>query len=293
MYEKISEIIFNYSINNKYADEKFIRMIIDIVANERNLAKYISDVSVIMPLTFEKNYVGSHYNMETMQLCIDRSGLLKSVLPFNYNILLFNSKIAITILHELDHTKLNKQIRENSKNSIDISLTKIIEDLEKEKKTDLFLKRYAYLIYAGYIYKRHHDEAPFERRANITSLLNFNEILTVLNETSLSKRNLDLVNLTLLRTLIKKSRIGYKIVKDGITNSPSYDYITMLKKQDELHSIGIYDENRYKAFINAKEKYSLNERILYGLPLSKEEYQDFDEKNNPFNAFVLEKRKKI
>lgn len=285
MYEKISEIVFNYSIGNRYADDKFIRDIIDLVVSERNLNDYISKTTIILPGSFEKNYGSSHYSMKTMELCIDKSNKLKSFLPFNYNVLLFNMYVVVTILHELDHTKMKKQMTEGSK-SLDVLLSSI---LYKESKNEDTWKDFYNLVREGLIYNHNHDSAPFERRANITSMLDASHVLKILESTSLSSNSMEKVRLSLLKRFIKKCRYRYKLGKDGMTNSPSYDYILKMHRQSELNEISIYDKDRNKALENAARLYNLKERVLLGLPLTEYEYDAIDKKINPFNAFVLDK----
>ena len=51
------------------------------------------------------------------------------------------------------------------------------------------------------------------------------------------------------------------------------------------HHLDMYTPDRKQALLNAKERYSLRERLLYGLPLNDKEFHDINMESNPYNIF--------
>ncbi|MBQ4263248.1 MAG: hypothetical protein IJB83_03270 [Bacilli bacterium] len=308
MCEDIAKIIFDYSINNKMADEEFVNKIIKIIIHEKSLYNYIKELTIIT--SEEKNEFNyNSFNFSSGKLIINlNKDLRKNKLSFiNNKILLHNISIALTILHELDHTLLRKEV-DLDKDTLSVLFMNIINDIKKPKLvtlTDfekealskeeiktlenecmtLTLKMYKKIIY----YELFHNKAPHERRANINSHLTLSEVFKYLYNTSISDNDLDSIRLYQLKCFINNCRYKYKITHYGITNSPSYDYIRSIESENKLSMITIYDKDNIIAYNNAKKIYTMQERILYGLPLNENELKKINLYSNPFNAY----RKKL
>lgn len=298
MYEKIARLLFDYSINKKLADEKFVTKLIQIISSERKIEEFIKsvDIKTKKDKTTEKTH---YYDLEEEELFINlydtKKEIRSSFIYIKDHILLYNILTTIAIMHELDHALLKKEIKEN-KRTLDVQFYKIIYSNEEEIQLDSDLisifnsinqaiEREKYMGKYIFIYTRYHDQIPHEKRANINSNIDLSIIINILFNTPLEAEKLEKIRLLLLKEFIRECKYGYKIRKDKITNSPSIDIIKKIKPED-ISTIDIYNSNHQVLHHNAVNKYSLKERIMYGLPLSIEEYKALTKEENPFSIYT-------
>lgn len=297
MYDKIARIIFDYTKNNKIADKKFVQDIIEIISNYNNLDDYINKIEIS-----NSNDKFNNYNYLDQILTIN----IKETLSYCKNIFLrrkilfVNLTVALTIFHELDHVKLKKDCDINP-NSIEAIFLNILHDIEMPKA--ISQEEYAYLTYEERIklennikliildvekrricYELYHDMVPSERRANIISNIDLDNVMKKLYNTSLQQDELEKIMRYELKQFIKKCLYGYK--HNYITNSPSIDYIEKVLNNEKINRIKIYDKDIEIFYKNAKSNYTLQERILYGLPLSINELKEINKESNPFKIYM-------
>ena len=113
MEEKIFNLVYDYAINDKLADESFIEQIILIVTDSRNLGDYVKNIEFSDEIKQDKNVVEcARYanilqkitiNLESTKIVIeDRLLHKKPYEKFEEN--LFQNLIIVQfILHELEH----------------------------------------------------------------------------------------------------------------------------------------------------------------------------------------------
>ena len=300
--EEIAKIIYEYSINNKVADEKFVKDIVKILTDSYGLDYYIKDLEVTKNI-----FENSRYNLISSEMIINISQskiLLIELIPLlvKNKALFINLDIARSIFHEVDHALL-KKLTELGKDIVDVDLYKTLNETEAAKKyieeagkigslsKDELKKLVKFLIESikkNMYYMTHHDLAPFERRANINSHLHLSRIIDILYDTDLSDKDLDKIRFYHLGDFNKECLAGYKTMRE-ITNSPSYDYIKRIGNENELEKMEIYDFNPYRAYNNVK-LYKLKDRVLYGLPLESEELKEINMKSNPFRVYEKKSR---
>ena len=300
--EEIANIIYEYSINNKVADEKFVKDIVKILTDSYGLDYYIKDLEVTKNI-----FENSKYNLISSEMIINISQskmLLIDLIPLlvKNKALFINLDIARTIFHEVDHALL-KKLTELGKDIVDVDLYKTLNETDAAKKyieeagkieslsKDELKELVKFLIESikkNIYYMTHHDLAPFERRANINSHLHLSRIIDILYDTDLSDKDLDKIRFYHLGDFNKECLAGYKTMRE-ITNSPSYDYIKRIGNENELEKMKIYDFNPYRAYNNVK-LYKLKDRVLYGLPLESEELKEINMKSNPFRVYEKKSR---
>lgn len=301
MYENIARIIFDYSKINRLADEKFIKEVISIFSDKFSLNKYINEIIIT---DNRKDSNGSEYSFENHNLVIDLySESSKHKFLFTKNrVLLINIAIVLTIFHELDHAMLNKN-NILGDNTLDVQFLKIILNIKTPKILDLATNEFEQLgqseqnelIEEAFtsifdltkkllFYYINHDKSPVERRANINSHIHLSKVLDILYDTSLSYHMIDKIRLIELKDFINKTKVGYKIY-DDITNSPSYDYLKKQGFEDNLSTIEVYSDNLINAYMNCKNNYTLEKRIIYGLPLTSKELNEISINSNPFRVY--------
>ena len=289
--EEIAKIIYEYSLNNKIADEKFVKDIVNILIDAYGLDYYIKNVVV------NGKNSDSSYNVIDRKLSINLTSAKYKLplLPIKNRALFINLNVALTIFHEVDHALFIK-LKELGKDTIDIQLYNItcIADLI-ERNTEILKSEYAadslkefmktcLTMLKNYTYYNvHHDRAPFERRAIVNAHLHLSRILDLLYETSLSNKDLDTIRTMNLRKFIRNCRDGYRCMGE-VTNSPSYDYVKELTSLEELSKIEIYNYSPFVAYGNVK-MYKLRDRVLYGLPMSKDELKEINKQSNPFHVY--------
>lgn len=283
MFEELAKLIFDYSSNYKFADKHFVNKAISIISNFYNLNDYIKELLIISS-NDKKIYGDNSYDLFDMKLTINLDNELNKI-KYNFKnankrIIYFNLEIIKIILHEIDHVILRKQFDSNI-DTIDVILSKKIFAIYNELTQSMFKDNPK--IHDQYniiklnklndYYSFNHNKAPFERRANIHSLLYTYEIIKILNETNY-KNNIkfyELKNKDKYKKIIKEN---YKLYKNcNYTNSPSLDYFIKIdyKNKDANELVKLYHENKIKSFVTTSKKYSLYEKILYGLQISKDE----------------------
>lgn len=297
MYNEIAKLVFDYTKKNKMADEEFTKKVIGYVIEERNLNDYISKIDIGYDEVEQ-----CHYNNLNNELGIS----LKEISGFNRfdiinnRVLLTNLNVVQTIFHELDHTLCNKEVTENtellekpfleSRKKLDVPKLFTMsdeeaEELSKKGQNDLQLEVYKSifdLLLKTIKYNIYHDMDPIERRANINSHIDLDSIINILSDTSL--RDLDKVQLIKIKKFIKDCKYGYKI-KGNISNCPTCDYLLKINKKEDLSMYKGLSPDLMETYKNGKDNYSLQERIIYGLPLSSTELDSINIKSNPFGIY--------
>ena len=308
MYEEIAKLLYEYSKTNRMADKNFVNKVIQLVSLEYGLDDYIKDKKIIVSRSDDRCEFGSAYNMGSMDLVIDLVSIMRSYyyenVFYSNKVLLFNTGVVLTIFHELDHTRLNKSILLKEDNImthfmgilLDFETPDILElsseeiDKLSDEEKKMLIKKFGSsmggLLKKNILYQIMHDRAPHERRANINSYRALNHTLDLLNNDSLV--DLDKIKLKNLKDLIKKSRCGYR--SDGIiTNSPSYDYLCLVGEGSKLPKLDVYDEDRMLAYKKAKNRYSFQDRVLNGLPLSDCELEEINKNAN--HSYIYRKKR--
>lgn len=297
MHDKIARIIFDYTKNNKIADKKFVQDAIEIISNNNDLDNYIDKIEIS-----DSKEKFNNYNYLDQILTIN----IKETLSYCKNIFLrkkilfINLTVVLTIFHELDHVKLKIDCDINP-DSIETIFLKILHEIELPKT--MSKEEYAYLTYEERVqlennfklaildvekrrlcYELYHDMVPSERRANIISNIDLDNVMKKLYNTSLKQDELEKIRRYELKQFIKKCLYGYKY--NYITNSPSIDYIEKALDTEKLDRIKIYNKDIETFYKNARSNYSLQERILYGLPLSINELREINKESNPFKIYM-------
>lgn len=286
MYEKIGALYFNYSHNSIMADNKYVIDVANAVSDYKGLNEYISLLSVVNDYkSLDEMFIGSNYDPNSRNLRIDlnieKPIMQNTKLSYKDRIANYNRNITLTILHELDHALLVKQL-DSKIDNLHLEFYKIINANLIENQKIGFLKSLRWFFVYGFS----HDKAPIERRANLASIEDFSKVLESINSFSSFQLYIEKMKNKNLKDLVNKSRGGYKIYRNGITNSPSFDYIKGIGLKDELFKINVYDESIKESYLKAFDKYSFIERVFYGLPLSKEEFNEINLESDIFKKYI-------
>lgn len=255
MYQEILEIIFYYSANYRLPDKTFIEKIISLVVSYEKLDKYIASINYNYDGSASYGYISRilKFNISTIIDEINKDYIFYSgIYNLNENSCLFNKylficfKAVIFILHELEHCK---QIKRTETASTD--------DFEK----NIIDNNLNILSINPELYKKEHDLFLIERMANIRSYREVNEILKL--DTSLPMFISDIFNKNYVCLLVDNySKQSY----------PLLEYVNTVGSLILYDDIFVNQKNTNKILKKSKKVLSIDDRLLYGLPLSNIEF---------------------
>ena len=309
MYEELTKLVFDYTIKNKLADDNFINSVIEIIISHRKLEGYIKSIRIAtIPNIFTLKKAGSGYRPSTRGLQIYKADLfrlfhsnLMALCHQNRSVLLYNLTMILMLLHELDHAALEKSM-DCKDGDLTAVLTEIIFDDFYREVMDANLtgdkekmqKFYSDTEKSGKIYDyaiviinfmRFHDADPSERRANFVGHMGVSSVLQNLCDTSIQTGNLKYASEVFLKKFIKQCLFKYKVIGD-FTNSPTIDLYCKVNRP-QIKDLEVYDADIQKFYEKASSAYSLQERLIHGFPLTKDEYESINMTSNPFCAYQL------
>ena len=272
MVLNILDILETYHNKKQYADFKFMNLITDIIVKYYDLDEYIKHYSIISDYNGPNNrysfiYKSLEYNLARVDNPSNFNDLRDNYYGF------FNLQALKSILHELEHVH-QEQIKDIDYNSIigkilllgdsNTFIDNIYIDTPYLKEQIIKLKRLKYQIYYNHNYRK----VPCERLAIAYSCIDMMNIIKedFIKNSGYYEKFANINNDDLNDVLLS----NYKL-KGNQTNSPTLDYLKKLIIKNRL-------------FI--KKDYSLHnfdipsiDRLIYGLELTKEEFENINEIN--------------
>lgn len=251
MYQEILEIIFYYSANYKLPDKAFIEKIISLVVSYEKLDKYITSINYNYDGSASYGYISKilKFNISTIIDEINKDyNFYSGIYNLNENSCLFNKylficfKAVIFILHELEHCKQIKR-----------SETASTDDFEK----NIIDNNLNILSINPELYKKEHNLFLIERMASIRSYREVNEILKL--DTSLPIFISDIFNKNYICLLV------YNYSKQSY---PLLEYVNTTRSLILYDDIFVNQKNTSKILKKSKKVLSIDDRLLYGLPIS-------------------------
>jgi len=272
LFENIADIVYDYSEKCLFADKLFIDEICNIIKDLLDLDEYLDEIIV----DFKSKT--SHYNPVehdiTINPTLNHNKIFMKRLSKKDYCYWYNLFVVQTIYHELEHARQEK-LKYNDEKSIEKDLV-VLNDPKvyllpfeeykklsfiKQKINDMRLNKYYRY------YRRHHDLAPIERMANIKA-----NVITQNVSKKLDKIDgIEKFRMCSMIELYRQAKHGYKLV-GNLTNSPSIDYLSHMKYTNNIEII-----NKTKAF--RENNLSYFEKVIYGLYLSKDEYDSLEDFN--------------
>lgn len=283
MQYRLAKLLYDYSINRKTVDEDYIRRVIDTVINGRELVEYVRKYEIVKTFEIQTNeqknsnpiatYDGSciKISLEGIEFKIKEAQdtylhlFPSSLEQYQY----INSVITQIILHELEHANQKKIIQTSHNMEARIllySYTPSIEENIKIGEIDNFIRENKeYIEYLIQKLQKKIDEfyiyAPQERLAEIRS---HQQLIDILNSLERSP------NRVIKFLYVGKIDSMFRGYEDGII-SPTIHYLRGIGNGDILEFFNWYDPDEAKAVLKSKQNYSLEERLIYGLPITNEE----------------------
>ena len=259
----ILNILEDYHYRKKFADEKFVLKVCAILNKHYELDKYIKYVVIL----HGKNEKGSRYSFTHNVLYINMDKIcpseFKKTLKENYYGM-YNLMAVKIITHEFEHA-LQERIKDSDDNTIE---RKILLLGDPTTFIDInnydFTNKIQWLKYYQF-YSRHYDIAPNERLAIIKSSLKLNSLCQrsfIIFSPYYSIFFMD--NTSDINYILPH---GYKLHGEN-TISPTLWYLNKLTKENR--SIIKKDLSLMDFNIPSED------RLLYGLPLTKDEFNNIN-----------------
>ena len=273
---KIARLLCDYTKNSKVYDVKFIDAVLDIAVNGKKLNKYLRNYEINMS---ELKANAAEYNGETKKVVIYKKSMCDyfrtifktiSMFPIEERILYMNSVAAQVLLHEVEHANQKKII--DTEDGIESRILKLCE-FEDMSKIEILLDRGEINedeveLYIGTKLDRYsrnytklYDYAPHERLAQIKS---YQEIIDALKFIDIFSKVTKDKEYNKLENVLR----GYED-----TFSPTIIYLNEQGRNKDLKKFDWYSDDKEEAIKLSKEKYNLKDRMKYGLPVNKDEYQ--------------------
>ena len=276
LIDELTKLVYDYSINKKFADEKFIMRTIDLCAHSFEVTDYVKNCEV---RNIADQNVDAGYDVEKKTVVIDQSSLIHSGIaqieedklngyPSSEFMTYVKVNLAFVdaIVHELTHAKQYKKCLDNEqtleRELLELSMVKNLYKLRKQPIT-LDKKLYFQELDKNYRDKIYFEALPNERMANIRGLEFERSISKLLPEQK--KENIEAyTELNLLNGKVA----GYKDI------CPT----TFIKYIDDFHRsrfglrYGDPDISRIEEMYKNKAKgLTLDERLYLGLPVEETE----------------------
>lgn len=275
MEKDICSLVFNQLRKNKRIDTAFINEIIYIYLSHKHMEGFIKENVDETNLQTYSNYKKGEgaaiaaFDPKNKKIVYSEEGIkeLNYYLQRSYSpafksddmFLLLSLYVTQIILHELEHVSQFKQTteKEDTLESKLLSSTKCSE-----------------IIYIDYpFFQRNYQKDLSERLAQIRS---FTTITNIIAEEDLHNN----FNVFFNNKLINEKLRGFDFNQYiYFSTGPTLDYMDELIKNGYASedSLYLYKKDKEKALLELYGQYSTSERVDFGLPILKQEYDQLNE----------------
>ena len=276
MVLELTKLLKEYYDNKRYADKDFVYKANNIIVSYYKLNDYVKDIEFAK--TNNSNELGNQYLSLYKVIWINMYKLHNEK---HYRLYgddyygLFNLFVLKTIFHEISHAN-DEYIKDNEPTSLEGKLLILddpftyinVPDKERDNLIKYLINKHKYNIVLKY-YNRNYFQAPHERMAITRSCIDMMNIIKV--DFIVETQYYEMFK-SFLENRINSVLYNYHLI-DECTNNPSLEYLWGLFKNN--HEIILKDKIFYNYNLDAED------RLFYGLSLSKNEYENIDNiKNN-------------
>ena len=269
MYDDIKELLTQYNNKKLFVDEDFVNALCEIIRDNRKLNNLINNWYFDPEMKAFGEY---NSNNSCIRFNLQSDGYVhsKEIHP-DYPYLFYNFEVLMGIFHEFAHVdqlkKMNeifdcgdiKEYLKKNDNLIETIILYLSMNYSINYPNDLLFKIIKRIQFSYYCHN--HDNDPIEREADIKSAKEAKIIIDKMEddeETELLKKYINLIrNIDFIS--------GYKL-KGNTTNNLCLSYF--------LHKPFFQEKDFLKQIIPLFQNLNtpLYTRILYGLPLTRNEY---------------------
>lgn len=289
--DNVLDVLVEYSKRGKKADRIFIKKVIKVMIEEKELKDYIKKIRFVDMSKIESYYPENErgvmaYRCWNGEILIDEGDIEflcklmeeyigKDSREFE-KIISCNALVLQVLLHEIEHANQYKKSKINDTDFENILLSicnYANNEFFKESKLNqliiikkgLYLNRQLYydLKLSGEIEIKYSSSSPTERMANIYST---NDVITILEQIKDIPGPIKFFQ----DFLISQRLNGYDLKKTIV--SPTLRYLDDFKKLG-ISGVNQYFDEDFETSLNKANNDSLENRLLLGLPITEEEYQ--------------------
>lgn len=283
---EILRLIYNYSRASVLADNSFVNKLIEIVVKHQDLHEYVKTVEVIDDLSSSNVGVELASYTPLMKLIRVYSGSIEYSLEhmdhygfygFEY-FMLGNLHVAHTILHELEHAHqfkiagINKDIegdilRASLALQLEIFDDPIVKAAIDGRLSDRHLDTYISALQAEKreTYEQNYILDPAERLAEAKSM---GTLLDSLNDIKHTVPDIyDFGEVSLYTMLLR----GYRQSQDQGGICPTLSFLLNTRREYVWDSFG------FVTMQDVLNRYSLKDRLYFGLPIMSSEQEDVEQ----------------
>lgn len=263
MFDRIFEIVYNYSLNKKFIGNKAIEEICNIITYNIDFSKVLKRICIYNKI-FTFDYAYYDYDEKLININIEKiitnsiedfKGLLSSESLY----LFINLYILKVLFHELNHALQIKYI--NKKNN-DVETILL---LYSYFTLNIFLTINSNFKQNTLLYKKTYNYNPAERLAEIDAL---SCIIKFIDKQQCVNINIKkLFQVQLINTQLLKYKSIFKNIQ-----VPSYLFLSKIGFERVWNSFDFMSDGYENQLKLAMKYYSLEDRLKLGLPISNDEY---------------------
>ena len=263
MFDRIFEIVYNYSLNKKFIDNKAIEEICNIITYNIDFSEVLKRICISNKI-FTLDYAYYDYdekliNINIKKIIINSTEDFKGLLSSESLYLFINLYILKVLFHELNHALQIKYI--NKKNN-DVETILL---LYSYFTLNIFLTINSNFKQNKLLYKKTYNYNPAERLAEIDAL---SCIIKFIDKQQCVNINIKkLFQVQLINTQLLKYKSIFKNIQ-----VPSYLFLSKIGFEHVWDSFDFMRDGYESQLKLATKYYSLEDRLKLGLPISNDEY---------------------
>lgn len=267
---ELLEKIIHLSNQDKLIDENLIEMVALYIISKTDSITQNNFYGI--DFSYKGKYQQlAYFNIDTRVIEMDLQKIYLYVRNFTSSKLYSNLSILQILLHEIEHVKENSKILENSLESFLIkssSLKNIYNECVLKFNSGLDNKsdKEKFLIKINKYYLSIWETIPNERLAEINSCKVL--LSSIYNYPQFKTEYFDVFNF-FYEYYLKSCCMGYNLKN---MKPPIFIYISKIKNVLNKENIYLETLNYINCIINSN--YALEEKFMYGLPVSKQEIKE-------------------
>ena len=280
MEKEIIKLLYTYSLNKKIFDQNVLQILYQIfINNYYNIEKSLHSIEVV-----EDPKIDALYRTESKKIVLNINKIVaemstnipKLKLDNQEAIYYQNIMILLCLFHELEHSR--QAVVSQDKKTLYQLLIYYGKSLGLSSQNQPSTSKYA--NQKKQLYEKTYQYNPCERDAYIYSA---KEVLEIIAKEETISTN---IQKYIEYLFIKFSLSGYIAPKEKII-SPTETFLTMIGKRDIWQEMPFYSNLDLVLYSRVKARYTLEERLRYGLPISINEYKQLIEKENLTSKKIL------
>lgn len=280
MEEKICDLIYRYSVNERIIDKDGLEELINIFKAEKVLENYIKGFTIIEHESLIEPGAVASYGPFSRTISVYQKSMNRGIEKVNKKgnfssqfekIFYINMLIVQIMLHELEHANQKKTI--DNEKSLESDILKFSLS-EKNIRLGMRLIDMGYSVEEVAIYTVvKSSNSPFPR--NFSYFLDPQERLAEIKSYQLLLQAIEPIKDGITDAFSKEEYKFLKRLMSGYDRKlcPLFNYAIATDNRESLKTFPWWDRNYRLTTENVKKFYSLEDRLKYGLPIDLKEQE--------------------